>query len=74
MYIDEMRMLFVEGGFKNIEILRDGLLMGLLHEGDQKVTKTMKKQPGLFFEVEKKLILFINPARAPTIILKAMAP
>lgn len=72
--IDEMRMLFVEGGFKNIEIFGDGLLMGLLLEGDQKVTKTMKKQPELFFEVEKKLIRFINPARAPTIILKAMAP
>ena len=72
--VDEMRMLFAEGGFKNVEIFGDGLLMSVFLDGDQKVTKAMKKQPDLFFETEKKLIRFIDPTKAPTVILKAMVP
>ena len=72
--LDEMRMLFVRGGFKNIEIFGNGLLMNLLLEGHQEIIKAMKKQPELFFEIEKKLIRFINPKGAPTIIMKAIVP
>lgn len=72
--LDEIRMLFMKGGFKDTEIMGDGLLMGLLLNGDQRVTKAMKMQPELFFEIERKLIPFIDPRRAYTIILKAIAP
>ncbi|MDH5634774.1 MAG: class I SAM-dependent methyltransferase [Candidatus Bathyarchaeota archaeon] len=72
--LDEIRMLFRQAGFKNIEIFGDGLLMGLLQEGDQKMTATMKKQPELFFEIERKLIPFIDPRKGHTIILKAEMP
>jgi ubiquinone/menaquinone biosynthesis C-methylase UbiE len=72
--VDEMRMLLAEEGFKTIEIFGDGLLMRVLLDGDQKVTRAMKKQPELFFEIEKKLIRFIDPASAPTVILKGVTP
>jgi hypothetical protein len=72
--VDEIRRLFRKGGFKNIKILGDGLLMGLLLENDQKLTKAMKKQPELFFEMERKFIRFIDPRKAYTIILKATVP
>lgn len=72
--LDEIRLLFTKGGFKDIEILGDGLLMGLLLDGDQKVTRAMKMRPELFFEIERKLIPFIDPNRAQTIILNAKAP
>jgi ubiquinone/menaquinone biosynthesis C-methylase UbiE len=72
--IEEIRRLFLKGGFKNIKILGDGLLMGLLLEGDQKLTRAMKKQPELFFEMERKLIRFTDPRKAYTIILKATVP
>jgi hypothetical protein len=48
--------------------------MRVLLDGDQKVTRAMKKQPELFFEIEKKLIRFIDPASAPTVILKGVTP
>jgi len=69
--VDEIKALFMEEGFRNVEILGNGLLMGLLLEGDQKVVKAMKKQPDLFFEIERKLIRFIDPREAYTVILKA---
>jgi hypothetical protein len=70
--VDEMQTLLAEKGYEAIEVFGDGLLMSLLLNGDQKVTEAMKKQPELFFEIEKKLIGFIDPANAPTIILKAI--
>lgn len=70
--VNEMKMLFNERGFRNIEVLGDGLLMGVLREGDERVIKEMKKRPQLFFEIEKKLIQFIDPEKANTIILKAI--
>jgi ubiquinone/menaquinone biosynthesis C-methylase UbiE len=72
--VDEMRTLLAEEGYTAIEIFGDGLLMSLLLEGDQKVTRAMKKQPELFFQIEKKLIRYINPASALTVIVKAMTP
>lgn len=72
--VEEIKKLFTKGGFKKIEILGDGLLMGFLLEGDPKVTGAMKKQPELFFEIERKLIPFIDPRKAHTIIVKAIVP
>lgn len=69
--VDGLKMMFKKAGFKNIEILGDGLLMGLLLDGDQKTTKIMKMHPKLFFEIERKLIRAIDPRKAYTIILKA---
>jgi len=72
--VDEVKLLFRQGGFKGIKILGNGLLMGLFQEGDHKLTKALKRQPELFFEIERKLIPFINPKKAYTIILKAIVP
>ncbi len=72
--VHEMKRLFLEGGFENIEIFGDGLLMGLVLEGDQKITKAIKKQPELFFQIERRLVRFSDPRKALTIILKATAP
>lgn len=72
--VEEMRMLFRRGGFTSIEIFGDGLLMGLLQQGYNKVTTAMKRQPELFFEMERRLVPFIDPRKAHTIILKAMVP
>jgi ubiquinone/menaquinone biosynthesis C-methylase UbiE len=69
--VDGLKMMFNKAGFKNIEILGNGLLMGLLLDGDQKTTKIMKMHPRLFFEIERKLIRAIDPRKAYTIILKA---
>lgn len=71
--VDELKMLFTDVGFKKMQILGDGLLMELLLEGNQNIKEAMKRQPELFFEIEKRLIPFINPRKAPTIILKAIA-
>jgi len=48
--------------------------MRLLLEGEQKVTKAMKEQPELFFEIERKFVRFVDPKKAYTIILKALVP
>jgi len=69
--IDETKTLFSKAGFTNIEIFGDGLLMRLLLEGEQKVTKAMKEQPELFFEIERKFVRFVDPKKAYTMILKA---
>jgi len=71
--IEEMKRLFVKRGFGKVEIFGDGLLMELLLEGNSKITEAMKNQPELFFEIERKLIPFIDPAKARTIIFKANA-
>lgn len=70
--MSELKMLFMDSNFKRIQILGDGLLMRMFLEGNQKITGAMKKQPDLFFEIEKRLIPFINPRKTPTIILKAV--
>lgn len=71
--VGEMRRLFTKKGFKDVSILGDGLLMGLVLEGDQRLIKTIQRQPQLFFEIEKKLVQFVDPKKAYTIILKATA-
>jgi len=67
-----LRDLFEIYGFKEIEVIGDGLLMKLLLEGNEKIAELMKKQPELFFEIERRLIPFINPDKAPTIIVKGL--
>jgi len=70
--VDEMQRLFIEGGFERIEILGNGLLMSLFLEGNGRIKSAMKECPELFFEIERKIIPFIDPERASTIILKAV--
>jgi ubiquinone/menaquinone biosynthesis C-methylase UbiE len=69
--VDGLKMMFRKAGFEKIEVLGDGLLMSLLLDGDQETTRIMKTHPGLFFEIERKLIPSIDPRKASTIILKA---
>jgi ubiquinone/menaquinone biosynthesis C-methylase UbiE len=69
-----LRMLFRKGGFENIEILGDGLLMGLLLDGDQRIMKILRKYPDILFSIEQKLIPYVDPRKAHTIILKATIP
>jgi hypothetical protein len=52
----------------------DGLFMNLLLKGDLELVKAMKENPQLFFEIERGLVPYVNPASAPTIILRALAP
>lgn len=72
--IKELRGLFRKGGYKRVKIQGDGLMMKLLLEDGETTNDAMKKQPELFFEIEKKLIPFIDPEKAPTFILKAVRP
>jgi len=69
---DEMQKLFRETGFEKIEILGNGLLMSLFLQGNDRMKRAMKERPDLFFEIERKMIPFIDPKRASTIILKAV--
>lgn len=69
--VAEVKRLLAKGGFKNIEIFGNGLLMGLLLERYEKVTKAMQRQPQLFFEIERKLVPFVDPKKAFTLMLKA---
>lgn len=68
---EEMKEMFMKGGFEKIEILGNGLLMGLFLQGNHRIARAMKERPELFFEIERKMIPFIDPRRANTIILKA---
>lgn len=70
--IKELRDLFKKSGYKRVKIQGDGLLMKLFLEGEESINDAMKKQPELFFEIEKKLIPCIDPEKAPTFILKAL--
>jgi hypothetical protein len=70
--VEEIQTLFANNQFENIQVFGDGLLMSLLLEGDNKVIETIKKQPGLFFKIEKEIMRFIDAKKAPTIILKAI--
>jgi len=70
--VEEIQTLFANNQFENIQVFGDGLLMSLLLEGDNKVIETIKKQPELFFKIEKEIMRFIDAKKAPTIILKAI--
>lgn len=70
----ELTSLFKRGGFTEVHVIGDGLLMKLLLDGDPAIVEAMKKNPQLFFEIERRLVLHVNPTNAPTIILRAIAP
>jgi hypothetical protein len=61
-------------GFKEVQVMGDGLFMNLLLKGDLELVKAMKENPQLFFEIERALVPYVNPTSAPTIILRAIAP
>ncbi len=70
----ELFTLFKKSGFTEVQVMGNGLLMKLLLDGDRAIIEAMKRDPQLFFEIEKRLVPYINPNRAPTIILRATAP
>jgi hypothetical protein len=52
----------------------NGLLMKLLLDGNRAIVEAMKKNPKLFFEIEKRLVPNVDADDAPTMILRATAP
>jgi len=69
-----LHTLFKKDGFSEVQVMGDGLLMKLLLDGDKAIIEAMKKDPQLFFEIEKRLVPYVNPNKAPTIILRATVP
>lgn len=69
----ELSTLFQRSGFIKVQVMGDGLLMKLLLDGDEPIIGTMKRDPQLFFEIEKRLVPYVAPDKAPTIILRATA-
>jgi ubiquinone/menaquinone biosynthesis C-methylase UbiE len=67
----ELCLLFKRGGFAKVEVTGNGLLMKLLLDDDRRIVEIMKKHQELFFEIEKRLVPYINPNKAPTIIMRA---
>lgn len=67
----ELHMLFKKGGFAKVQLIGDGLLMNLLLEGDKTVVEAMKRHPSIFFEIERRLVPYVDPNKAPTMILRA---
>jgi hypothetical protein len=47
--------------------------MKLFLDGDRAIVEEMKENPQLFFDIEKRLAPYLNPATTPTMILKAIA-
>jgi len=72
--VRELYNLFKTGGFLDVQVVGNGLLMKLLLDGYETIIEAMKGDPQLFFQIEKRLVLYINPNRAPTMILRATAP
>jgi ubiquinone/menaquinone biosynthesis C-methylase UbiE len=70
----DLTRLVSRSGFKEVQVMGDGLFMNLLLKGDLELVKAMKENPQLFFEIERGLVPYVNPASAPTIILRALAP
>jgi ubiquinone/menaquinone biosynthesis C-methylase UbiE len=66
--------LFKKGGFVKVQMIGDGLFMNLLLERDNTIVEEMKKNPQLFFKIEKRLVHYVNVDRAPTMILVATTP
>jgi ubiquinone/menaquinone biosynthesis C-methylase UbiE len=66
--------LFKKSGFAEVQVMGDGLLMKLLLDGDKAIIEAMKRDPKLFFEIEKRLVPYANPNKAPTMILRATVP
>jgi ubiquinone/menaquinone biosynthesis C-methylase UbiE len=72
--VKELYNLFRKSGFKELRVVGDGLLMRLLLDGEEAIVEAMKRDSRLFFEVEKRLVPYVNPNSAPTIILQATVP
>jgi ubiquinone/menaquinone biosynthesis C-methylase UbiE len=70
----ELYSLFKKSGFTEVQVMGNGLLMKLLLDGDKAIIEAMKRDPQLFFEIEKRLVPYVNPNKAPTIILRATVP
>lgn len=70
----ELFTLFKRNGFTELQLIGDGLLMKLLLDGRETIIEAMKREPHLFFEIEKRLVPYVNPDKAPTIILRATIP
>jgi ubiquinone/menaquinone biosynthesis C-methylase UbiE len=66
--------LFKRCGFVHVKVMGDGLLMKLLLDGDRAIVEAMKKNPQLFFEIERRLVPNVDADNAPTMILRATAP
>jgi hypothetical protein len=47
--------------------------MKLFLDGDRAIVEEMREKSQLFFDIEKRLVPYLNPAAAPTMILKAIA-
>lgn len=69
-----LHALFRNSGFEEVQVIGDGLLMKLLLDADKDIIEAMKRNPQLFFEFEKRLVPYVNPNYAPTMILRATAP
>jgi len=67
--VNEMRDLFEECGFEEIEVMGNGLLMQLMLEGDE-IVESVKKHSELLLKIEKRLVRFVDPEKTPTIIVK----
>lgn len=70
----ELTRLVRRSGFKEVQVMGDGLFMNLLLKGNPELVKAMKESPQLFSEIERGLVPYVNPTSAPTIILRAVAP
>jgi len=68
----ELYTLFKKSGFTEVQVMGDGLLMKLLLDGHEAIIKAMKRDPQTFFEIEKRLVPYVNPNKALTIILRAI--
>jgi len=67
----DIRELFEACGLENIEVFGDGFFMKLLLEADEETASFLKRHPDMFFRIEKKLLPFVAPDKAPTLIVKA---
>jgi ubiquinone/menaquinone biosynthesis C-methylase UbiE len=70
----QLRVLFKKNGFTQVQTMGDGLLMKLLLESEDAIIEAMKKDPKLLFEIEKRIVPYIDPNKAPTTILRTIAP
>ena len=70
--VDEIQDLFQKCGFREIEVTGNGLLMKLIQEGNEKTVNFMKREPELFFKIERRLVPFADPRKTPTIIVKGL--
>jgi len=72
--VKELYTLFKKSGFIEVQMVGDGLLVKLLLDGDEAIIEAMKRDPRLFFEIEKRLVPYVDPNKAPTMILRATVP